>query len=49
MKQVIDFLKTSKGVKDENIIYINLEIDYLKYSSIKELDEFIQAKIKKAK
>lgn len=49
MKQIINSLEKNKGVKKSNIIYINLEIDYIKYNNINELDKFIQDKIKNKK
>lgn len=46
MKQIIDFLKTQKNINSDNIIYINLEIDYLKYETVAKLDTYIKSKIK---
>lgn len=45
MKQIIDFLKNKKNINNENIIYINLEIDYFKYQNIQALDNYIKSKI----
>ena len=45
MKQIIDFLQTSKKIDLDNIIYINLEIDYLKYDNIGQLDKYIKSRI----
>ncbi len=49
MKQIIDFLVNTKKVDKSNIIYINLEIDYLNFNNIKELDDFIKDKVKNNK
>lgn len=45
MKQIIDFLINKKNINNENIIYINLEIDYFKYQNIQDLDNYIKSKI----
>jgi len=45
MKQIIDFLINKKNINNENIIYINLEIDYFKYQNIQALDNYIKSKI----
>lgn len=44
MKQIIDFLINKKNINNENIIYINLEIDYFKYQNIQALDNYIKSK-----
>lgn len=44
MKQIIDFLTTKNNVKQENIIYINLEVEFLQFQTIKDLYTFIQNK-----
>ncbi len=49
MKQIIDFLINSKKVNKKNIIYINLEIDYIKYKDINDLDQYIKNYIKAEK
>jgi len=49
MKQIIDFLQTEKKVNKKNIIYINLEIDYMRYKDINELDEYIKYSIRNTK
>ena len=49
MKQIIDYLETQRKITKSNIIYINLEIDYLKYNNINELDEYIKSCIKNTK
>jgi len=46
MKQIINFLSEEKKVNIDNIIYINLEVDYMKYPSITELDSYIKEYIK---
>jgi predicted AAA+ superfamily ATPase len=48
MKQIIDFLKTTKKIPTSNIFYINLEVEYLSYPTIQQLDEQIQNQIKKS-
>jgi hypothetical protein len=48
MKQIIDFLKNSKKIKLSNIIYVNLEIEYLKYDNAEKLDKHIQNRIKES-
>lgn len=45
MKQIIDFLEKTKNIDKENIIYINLEIDYMNYETIEKLDKYIKSKI----
>lgn len=42
MKQIIDFLQSKKKIQKENIVYINLEIDFLQYKTIEDLHNFIQ-------
>ncbi len=42
MKQIIDFLQTTKKVPASHIFYVNLEIEYLNYPTIKEFDEAVQ-------
>ena len=42
MRQIIDFLKTEKNILEKNILYINLEIDFLKFRTIENIDFFIQ-------
>lgn len=44
MKQLIDFLIQTRKIPENNIIYINLEIDYLKYNTILDLDAYIQSR-----
>lgn len=46
MKQIINFLSSEKWILDKNILYINLEIDFLKYKTIKDLDIFIKTYLK---
>lgn len=46
MKQIIDFLINTKNINKWNIIYINLEIDYLKFNNIKDFNDFIKKQIK---
>ena len=46
MKQIISFLEIEKTVSKTNIIYINLEIDYINYKNIEELDNYIRNHIK---
>jgi len=45
MKQIIYFLENEKNIDSNNIIYINLEIDYLKYDSLDKLNKYINSKI----
>lgn len=42
MRQLVNFLVEEKKVEKENIVYINFEIDYLRYKNISELDEYIK-------
>jgi predicted AAA+ superfamily ATPase len=49
MKQIINFLKTQKNISDKNIIYVNLEIDYLKFKNIDELNIYIKSQIENSK
>lgn len=49
MKQIIYFLENTKKIKSSNIIYINLEIDFLKFNNILELDNYIKNIIRKVK
>jgi predicted AAA+ superfamily ATPase len=42
MRQLVDLLLKEEKVKKGNIVYINFEIDYLKYKNISELDEYIK-------
>ena len=42
MRQLVDFLLEEEKVEKENIVYINFEIDYLKYKNISELDKYIK-------
>ena len=49
MKQIIDFLKNEKQIEDKNILYINLEIDFLKFKTIEDLDLFVQNYLKENK
>lgn len=49
MKQIIDFLISEKKIEEKNIFYINLEIDYLKFKNILELDDFIKKYISENK
>jgi len=46
MKQIINFLKEEQKIKDKNILYINLEIDFLKYRTIEDLDLFVKKYLK---
>lgn len=47
MKQIINFLEERKGVNKDNIIYINLEVDYMKYPTVFALDDYIRSVLKK--
>lgn len=49
MKQIINFLISEKKIKEKNIIYVNLEIDYLKFKNILELDDFVKKYISENK
>jgi predicted AAA+ superfamily ATPase len=42
MRQLVDFLLEEQKVEKENIVYINFEIDYLKYKDTSELNEYIK-------
>jgi len=46
MKQIIDFLKNEKSISENNILYVNFEIDYLKYKTVEELDNFVKGYLK---
>jgi len=46
MKQIIDYLKSKKWVVNKNILYINFEIDFLKFKKIEDLDNFIKNYLK---
>lgn len=48
MRQIIDFLQTTKKVQSANILYVNIELDYLKYPTIKEFDDYIRQQIQKS-
>ncbi|MDR2415426.1 MAG: AAA family ATPase [Candidatus Peribacteria bacterium] len=48
MKQIIDFLQTTKKIASSNMYYLNLEIEYLTYPTLKELDIQIKAQIQKS-
>ncbi len=41
MKQIIDFIINVRKVNQENILYINLETDYLKFKDVIDLNDFI--------
>jgi predicted AAA+ superfamily ATPase len=45
MKQLIDFLQHTKKVQPSNIVYINLEVEYLTYPTVQALDAYIQQRI----
>lgn len=45
MKQIIDFLINSKNIDKDNIIYINIEIDFMKFDNLEKLDNYIKSKI----
>lgn len=49
MKQIIDFLIKSKHINKKNIIYINFEVEFLKYQSISDLDNYIKAYVQTQK
>jgi len=49
MKQIINFLKEEKKVKEKNILYINLEVDFLKFKKIEDLDFFVKKYLKENK
>jgi len=42
MRQLVDFLIEEKKIEKDNIVYINFEIDYLKYQNISKLDEYVK-------
>lgn len=46
MKQIINFLIEEKQIQKNNIVYINLEIDYLKFPTIVDFDNYIKEYIK---
>jgi predicted AAA+ superfamily ATPase len=46
MKQIINFLKEEQKIEDKNILYINLEVDFLKYRTIEDLDLFVKKYLK---
>jgi len=46
MKQIIDFLIKEKNIKKQNILYINLEIYFLKFRNINDLNIFVQKYLK---
>ncbi len=46
MRQIIDFLKDEKGISRKNILYINLEIDFLKFRKLEDLDDFVKNYLK---
>jgi predicted AAA+ superfamily ATPase len=48
MKQIIDFLQHTKKIPPSNIIYINLEVEYLTYPTAEALDTHIQQQLKKS-
>lgn len=45
MKQIIHFLQETNHIDVSQIVYINLEIDYLKYNTLESFDETIQQHI----
>jgi predicted AAA+ superfamily ATPase len=45
MKQMIHYLQITKKVKASNILYINIETDYLNYPTITDLDKKIRNEI----
>lgn len=49
MKQIMDFLLKTKEIHSTNVVYINLEIDYLKFNSVSDLDAFVQSRRSEAK
>lgn len=42
MRQLVDFLIKEEKIKKQNIVYINFEVDYLKYKNTLELNDFIE-------
>ncbi len=46
MKQIISFLKEEKKINSKNILYINLEVDFLKFRELKDLDTYIKIYLK---
>jgi len=48
MKQIVDYLLTEKKIQPQNILFINLEIDFLKYKDLQELDSTIKGHIEKS-
>ncbi len=46
MRQIINYLFEEKKINENNIIYINLEIDYMKFLTINEFNNFIKEYIK---
>lgn len=46
MKQIIDFLEIENWISEKNVLYINLEVDFLKYKTIQDLDIFIRNYLK---
>lgn len=46
MKQIIDFLEIENWISEKNVFYVNLEVDFLKYKTIQDLDIFIRNYLK---